>query len=89
MHNTDMAPKSACIVGAAMTALLRSQPLTPVELMVAALQSAVCDAALSLQDIDTLITLPSLMGDQFMVGHAVAQAVRVGAPELLQSCAAC
>jgi hypothetical protein len=71
---------AARIVGAGMTALHKQQPLTAVQLMVQALQLAVQDTrgALSMQDIDTLIALPSLMSEhQFMIGHAVAQEVRV------------
>lgn len=74
-----MANKQAArIVGAGMTALYKSQPLTAVELMVQALQLAVDDThgLLSMRDIDTLIALPSLMSEQhFMIGHAVAQQV--------------
>jgi hypothetical protein len=74
-----MANKQAArIVGAGMTALYKSQPLTAVELMVQALQLAVDDThgLLSMLDIDTLIALPSLMSEQhFMIGHAVAQQV--------------
>lgn len=74
-----MANKQAArIVGAGMTALYKSQPLTAVELMVQALQLAVDDTQglLTMRDIDTLIALPSLMSEQhFMIGHAVAQQV--------------
>lgn len=69
---------AARVIGAGMTALHKSQPLTAVELMVTALQLAVEDTrgTLTLRDIDTLIALPSLMSDQhFMIGHAVAQQV--------------
>ncbi len=76
MANTQAAAR---IVGAGMTALYKSQPLTAVELMVQALQLAVEDTQglLSMRDIDTLIALPSLMSEQhFMIGHAVAQQVQ-------------
>lgn len=74
------ATAAARIVGAGMTAISKSQPLTAVQLMVQALQLAVQDThgALTMHDIDTLIALPSLMSDQhFMIGHAVAQEVCV------------
>jgi 3-oxoacyl-[acyl-carrier-protein] synthase III len=46
--------------------------------MVQALQLAVQDAGVSVSELDTLIALPSLMSEQhFMIGHAVAQQVRV------------
>lgn len=78
MAPSAVAATCARIVGAGMTALHKSQPLTAVELMVQALQAAVQDTRglLRLQDIDTLIALPSLMSSQhFMIGHAVAQQV--------------
>lgn len=77
-----MQQTSARIVGAAMTALHKSQPLSAVQLMVQALQLAVQDTRglLRLQDIDTVIALPSLMSEhQFMIAHAVAQEVSIGA----------
>lgn len=73
-------PGAARIVGAGMTALSKSQPYTAVQLMVQALQLAVEDTRglLQMQDIDTVIALPSLMSDQhFMIGHAVAQEVGI------------
>eukprot|EP00878_Enallax_costatus_P005466 GHUV01005737.1.p1 GENE.GHUV01005737.1~~GHUV01005737.1.p1 ORF type:complete len:517 (+),score=149.24 GHUV01005737.1:195-1553(+) len=66
----------ARIVGTGMTALSQAkvQRADAVGLMVEALQLAVRDASMKLEDLDTLIALPSLMSDQhFMIGHAVAQ----------------
>ena len=63
-----------------MTALSQSkvQRCDAVGLMVEALQLAVRDASMGVEDLDTLIALPSLMSDQhFMIGHAVAQQVCV------------
>lgn len=73
-------PMLAMVTGVGMTALRSGGGAAlpaPLDLAVEALGLALADAQLSVADLDGIIACPPLMGkQQFMFGHAVAQAVR-------------
>jgi hypothetical protein len=56
-------PSPARLIGAGMTMMNSKPPSQPVQLMAQALQIALNDAKLDLNDLDGVIGLPSLMGN--------------------------
>jgi len=70
MHNRLV--HTARIVGTGMTPITKRSGLPPSELMSAALQSALSQAQITLEDVDGLVAVPSLSHPRFLEAHHFA-----------------